>query len=95
MGKMQARPTCEAGFGGKSIGHPARYYRDGRAGSVLRIGIPTVRNKKKVDENWWNAYLANKRESKEPTFEQRELKKAGAQLKRSFRCPQSEKKSYL
>jgi hypothetical protein len=41
--------------------------------------VQQLRNKKKVDENWWNAYLANKRESKEPTFEQRELKKAGAQ----------------
>ncbi len=41
--------------------------------------VQQLRNKKKVDENWWNAYLANKRESKEPTFEQRELKKAAAQ----------------
>jgi len=41
--------------------------------------VQQLRNKKKVDENWWNAYLANKRESKEPTFEQRELKKAGSQ----------------
>jgi hypothetical protein len=41
--------------------------------------VQQLRNKKKVDENWWNAYLANKRESKEPTFEQRELKKASAQ----------------
>jgi hypothetical protein len=41
--------------------------------------VQQLRNKKKVDENWWNAYLANKRESKEPTFEQRELKKVGAQ----------------
>jgi hypothetical protein len=43
------------------------------------IAVQQLRNKKKVDENWWNAYLANKRESKEPTFEQRELKKAAAQ----------------
>jgi hypothetical protein len=41
--------------------------------------VQQLRSKKKVNENWWNAYLANKRESKEPTFEQRELKNAGAQ----------------
>lgn len=38
------------------------------------IAVQHLREQKKVDDNWWNAYLANKRESKEPTFEQRKKK---------------------
>jgi hypothetical protein len=40
--------------------------------------VERLREQKRVDDNWWNAYLANKRESKEPTFEQRQNKIAAA-----------------
>jgi hypothetical protein len=40
--------------------------------------VQMLRDQKRVDENWWNAYLANKRESKEPTSEQRQKKIASA-----------------
>lgn len=40
--------------------------------------VQRLREQKKVDDNWWNAYLANKRESKEPTFDQRQKKIAAA-----------------
>jgi hypothetical protein len=33
--------------------------------------VQRLYKKKKIPANWWNAYLANKRLSKEPTFEQR------------------------
>ncbi|MHB1023452.1 MAG: hypothetical protein ACYC46_07715 [Acidobacteriaceae bacterium] len=42
------------------------------------IAVQRLREQKKIDDNWWNAYLANKRESKEPTFEQRQKKIAAA-----------------
>lgn len=42
------------------------------------IAVQRLREGKKVDDNWWNAYLANKRESKEPTFEHRQKKIAAA-----------------
>ena len=37
--------------------------------------IQRLREKNMVDDSWWNAYLANKRETKEPSFEQRQEKK--------------------
>ncbi len=36
--------------------------------------IQKLRDKGKVPENWWKAYVTRKAETKEPTYEQRELK---------------------
>jgi hypothetical protein len=40
--------------------------------------VQRLRALKKVPDNWWSAYLANKRETKEATFEQRESEKSAA-----------------
>jgi hypothetical protein len=41
--------------------------------------IQQLRDKKRIPDNWWNAYIANKRETKEPTYAEREKKKTAAQ----------------
>ena len=33
--------------------------------------VQRLREQKKIPDNWWSAYIANKRETKEATFEQR------------------------
>jgi len=40
--------------------------------------VQRLRNKGKVPDNWWNAYNASKRETKEATHEQREKEKVNA-----------------
>ncbi len=52
--------------------------------------IQLLRDQKRVDDNWWNAYLANKRESKEPTFEQRQKKMVAS--KKVISMPSTTKK---
>jgi hypothetical protein len=52
--------------------------------------VQRLRGQKRVNENWWNAYLANKRESKEPTSEQRQKKIASA--KKVISMPSAVKK---
>lgn len=54
------------------------------------IAVQRLREQKKVDDNWWNAYLASKRESKEPTFEQRQKKIAA--VKKVISIPVASKK---
>ena len=54
----------------------------GRLRYVL-IGHPTVvvqrlKEQDKVPDDWWNSYLERKRETKEPTYEQREKKRKAA-----------------
>lgn len=41
--------------------------------------VQRLREDKKIPENWWNAYLACKAETREPTHEQRQKKKESAQ----------------
>ena len=41
--------------------------------------VQRLREGKKIPENWWNAYLACKAETREPTHEQRQKKKESAQ----------------
>jgi len=43
------------------------------------IAIQRLREKKIIPDNWWNAYVARKLETKEATHEQREKRKASAQ----------------
>jgi hypothetical protein len=31
--------------------------------------VERLRQQSKIESNWWNAYLANQRETKEPTFD--------------------------
>jgi hypothetical protein len=38
--------------------------------------IHRLRMQKRIPDSWWNVYLANKRESKEASFEEREIEKA-------------------
>jgi hypothetical protein len=40
--------------------------------------VQRLRDKGKVPDNWWNAYNASKRETKEATHEQREKEKVNA-----------------
>lgn len=40
--------------------------------------VQRLRAKKKVPDNWWYAYVAHKRETREATFEQREKEKPAA-----------------
>lgn len=40
--------------------------------------VERLREQGKIESNWWNAYLANKRETKEPTFDDRQKKVAAA-----------------
>jgi hypothetical protein len=41
--------------------------------------VQRLRDKKQIPDKWWNAYIARKLETKEPTHEQREKKKASEQ----------------
>jgi hypothetical protein len=54
----------------------------GRIRYVLIVHPTTVvqqlREGKKVSQEWWDAFVERKRETKEPTFEQREKKKRAA-----------------
>jgi hypothetical protein len=54
----------------------------GRYRYVLIVHPTTVvqhlRDSNKVSREWWDAYVERKRETKEPTFEQREKKKKTA-----------------
>jgi hypothetical protein len=43
------------------------------------IAIQRLREKKIIPDNWWNAYVARKLETKEATHEQREKRKESAQ----------------
>jgi hypothetical protein len=40
--------------------------------------VQRLRDAKKIPDRWWNAYIANKVETKEPTHEQRQRKKESA-----------------
>jgi hypothetical protein len=40
--------------------------------------VQRLRERKMIPDNWWSAYLANKRETKEATFEQHENEKSAA-----------------
>jgi hypothetical protein len=40
--------------------------------------VHRLRVQKRITDDWWNAYIANKRETKEPTFEQREIQESVA-----------------
>ena len=41
--------------------------------------VERLRLDKKIPNDWWNAYTANKRETKERTFQQREQRKLSSQ----------------
>jgi hypothetical protein len=41
--------------------------------------VQRLRDKKKIPDNWWDAYIARKSETREPTHEQRQKKKESAQ----------------
>lgn len=41
--------------------------------------VHRLRDNKKIPDNWWNAYIARKAETREPTHEQRKKEKENAQ----------------